>query len=90
MARRFVLARQAATFRVTVNGLDLPEQADPIGNRVEFVFPAAYVEEERPEHSTVRLNRSFFSGAILMSRLVRLSRGSMYNCEGRQRLIDGG
>ncbi len=53
MARRFVLARQAASFRVTVNGLDLPEQADPIGNRIEFVFPAAYVEEERPEHLTL-------------------------------------
>jgi hypothetical protein len=53
MARRFVLARQAAMFRVTVNGLDLPEQADPIGNRIQFVFPAAYVEEERPEGLTL-------------------------------------
>jgi len=53
MARRFVLARQAATFRVTVNGLDLPEEADPIGNRIEFVFPTAYVDEERPEHLTL-------------------------------------
>jgi hypothetical protein len=27
--------------------------ADPIGNRIQFVFPAAYVEEERPEHLTL-------------------------------------
>lgn len=49
MARRFVLAQQAENFRVTVNDIELPEQADPIGNRVEFTFPADYIETERPE-----------------------------------------
>jgi hypothetical protein len=49
MARRFVLAQQAATFHVTVNGLDLPEEADPIGNRVQYVFPAEYDPGGAPE-----------------------------------------
>ncbi len=49
MARRFVLARQAATFRVTINGVELPEQADPIGNKIEFSFPEAYTDDEKPE-----------------------------------------
>lgn len=48
MARRFVLAQQAGNFRVKVNGLDLPEDADPIGNKIEFVFPAAYDAGEAP------------------------------------------
>ncbi|MDE2102113.1 MAG: ATP-binding protein [Patescibacteria group bacterium] len=48
MARRFVLAQQAAKFRVQINGLDLPEEADPIGNKTEFVFPAAYDAGEAP------------------------------------------
>jgi hypothetical protein len=42
MARRFVLAQQAANFRVTVNGLGLPDQADPIDNPIEFEFPSGY------------------------------------------------
>lgn len=48
MARRFVLAQQAANFRVTVDGLDLPQEAEPIGNKIEFVFPRAYEASEAP------------------------------------------
>jgi hypothetical protein len=46
MARRFLLAQQAANFRVTVDGLDLPQEAAPLENKIEFVFPAAYAEGE--------------------------------------------
>jgi histidine kinase/DNA gyrase B/HSP90-like ATPase len=54
MARRFVLAQQAANFRVSVNGLGLPEQADPLNNPIEFEFPFGYAESERPEGLTIR------------------------------------
>jgi len=53
VARRFVLARQASPFCVTVNGMPLPEHLDPIGNRVEFSFPAAYRDDERPDDLTI-------------------------------------
>jgi hypothetical protein len=49
MARRFVLAHQAADFRVTINDVDLPEEADPLGNSVEFTFPAEYAQAEMPQ-----------------------------------------
>ena len=53
MARRFVLAQQADNFRVTINGVDLPQEADPIGNSVEFTFPTAYAAAEKPEDLTI-------------------------------------
>lgn len=53
MARRFVLAQHVAKFQVTVNDLELPEEADPIGNRVEFVFPRDYVTDEKPPDLTL-------------------------------------
>lgn len=53
MARRFVLAQQADHFRVTIDGVALPQEADPIGNRVEFTFPSAYAETEKPEDLTI-------------------------------------
>lgn len=53
MARRFVLAQHVAKFQVTVNDLELPEEADPIGNRVEFVFPRDYAADEKPRDLTV-------------------------------------
>lgn len=53
MARRFLLAQQAANFSVTVNGLNLPEQAAPIGNDIEFVFPTEYHNDERPDGLTI-------------------------------------
>jgi Histidine kinase-, DNA gyrase B-, and HSP90-like ATPase len=53
MARRFVLAQHVAKFHVTVNDLELPEEADPIGNRVEFVFPRDYAADEKPPDLTL-------------------------------------
>jgi hypothetical protein len=53
MGRRFVLAQHVAKFHVTVNDLELPEEADPIGNRVEFVFPKNYAAEEKTAEMTV-------------------------------------
>lgn len=53
LARRFVLARQASPFCVTVNGMALPERLDPLGNPIEFTFPAAYREDERPDEVTI-------------------------------------
>jgi len=56
MARRFVLAQQAANFRITVNDFDLPPEAAPLGNKIEFVFPAAYAEGESPEGLSITDN----------------------------------
>lgn len=53
MARRFVFAQATAGFAVTINGIQLPADADPIGNPVEFVFPRDYAADERPEGLTV-------------------------------------
>lgn len=48
MARRFVFAQASSGFSVTINGVTLPPDADPIGNPVEFVFPRDYTAAERP------------------------------------------
>lgn len=56
MARRFVLAAQADKFRVKVNGKDLPPDVSPIGNKIEFQFPTAYAEAERPPEITLQSN----------------------------------
>jgi hypothetical protein len=53
MARRFVLAQHVAKFHVTVDDLELPEEADPIGNRVEFLFPREYAADEKPPDLTL-------------------------------------
>lgn len=57
MARRFVLAQQADSFQVTINGLELPQEADPIGNRIEFTFPGAYAGDEKPEDLSITEDR---------------------------------
>jgi len=49
MARRFVFAQASSGFSVTINGVALPPDADPIGNPVEFVFPGDYAADERPD-----------------------------------------
>lgn len=48
MARRFVFAQASSGFTVTINGVPLPPDADPIGNPVEFVFPRDYAADEVP------------------------------------------
>lgn len=48
MARRFVFAQASSGFSVTINGVSLPPDADPIGNPVEFVFPRDYTADEKP------------------------------------------
>ena len=48
MARRFVLASKPAISGSRLYGSHLPEDADPIGNKIEFVFPAAYGTGEAP------------------------------------------
>ena len=53
MARRFVFAQASNGFSVTINGVALPPDADPIGNPVEFVFPRDYTADERPNGLTV-------------------------------------
>lgn len=53
MARRFVFAQASAGFAVTINGVPLPPDADPIGNPVEFVFPRDYADDERPAGMTL-------------------------------------
>jgi hypothetical protein len=53
MARRFVFAQASAGFAVTINGVALPPDADPIGNPVEFVFPRDYTTDEKPAGLTV-------------------------------------
>ena len=47
MARRFLLAQQAAEFRVTINGKELPRDED-FGD-VQFDFPLDYEEAEKPK-----------------------------------------
>jgi len=46
MARRFLLHRRVADFKVTVNDLDLPTEEET--KDIEFVFPRDYREEEKP------------------------------------------
>lgn len=53
MARRFVFAQASSGFSVTINGVPLPPDADPIGNPVEFVFPHDYTADEKPAGLTV-------------------------------------
>lgn len=53
MARRFVFAQASAGFAVTINGVALPPDADPIGNPVEFVFPRDYTTDEKPAGLTL-------------------------------------
>lgn len=53
MARRFVFAQASAGFAVTINGVALPPDADPIGNPVEFVFPRDYTADEKPAGLTL-------------------------------------
>lgn len=48
MARRFVFAQATSGFAVTINGVALPADADPLGNPVEFVFPRDYTADEKP------------------------------------------
>ena len=47
MARRFLLHQRTADFQVSVNGDPLPEGEDL--EKVQFVFPRDYTEEEEPE-----------------------------------------
>lgn len=47
MARRFLLHQRVADFKVSVNGLPLPETEDM--EKIEFVFPRDYRDEEKPE-----------------------------------------
>jgi hypothetical protein len=47
MARRFLLAQQADDFRVTIDGIELP-QDDDISN-IEFEFPRDYALDEMPD-----------------------------------------
>ena len=53
MARRFTLATQAASFCVTVNGEPLPDEADPIANRIQYAFPMSYMNDEKAEGLTI-------------------------------------
>ncbi|WP_173297017.1 ATP-binding protein [Thermanaeromonas sp. C210] len=47
MARRFLLHQRVADFKVLVNGRPLPEGED--AEKVEFVFPRDYRDDQRPE-----------------------------------------
>jgi hypothetical protein len=51
LARRFLLPQRAADFRVLVNAESLPEGEDL--ERVQFVFPRDYREQDRPDGLTV-------------------------------------
>jgi hypothetical protein len=47
MARRFLIAQQSSPFKVTINGVALPQDAEVIAT--EFEFPRDYRDDERPE-----------------------------------------
>lgn len=47
MARRFLLHQRVADFKVLVNGRPLPEGED--AEKIEFVFPRDYRDDQRPE-----------------------------------------
>ncbi len=51
MARRFLLHRYAQNFKVFINDVLLPEDDD--NSHVEFSFPRAYEEEEKPQELIV-------------------------------------
>jgi hypothetical protein len=48
MARRFLISQQADSFRITINGTDLPED-DTGGMSFEFDFPSDYKDDEKPD-----------------------------------------
>lgn len=51
MARRFLARQDQTGFLITVNGEELPESLDL--RRVQFVFPAAFTQDELPDEVTV-------------------------------------
>jgi Histidine kinase-, DNA gyrase B-, and HSP90-like ATPase len=51
MARRFLLAQQSSNFKITIDGIELPEAIEPF--EVQFEFPRDYRDNERPDGLTI-------------------------------------